>query len=282
MSAALPTVHAKETEFHDAWAQATSLEAINVRAAFEAPTAPENRFILRRMGELRGKRLLDIGAGLGESAVYFALRGARVTATDLSPGMVQCAVGLARLHGVALDGVVSAAEDLQAPDGAFDIVYTANTIHHVTDKARFFSEIQRVLKPGGQFYSWDPLAYNPVINVYRAMASQVRTEDEQPLTFADVKLARRYFADVRHREFWIASLALFLKYYLVDRVHPNQDRYWKRILRETPRRLWWWRPFAWCDAVLTRLPLVRRLAWNMVMWGTKQRQVGLDAACDAT
>jgi len=234
------------------------------------------------MGELRGKRLLDIGAGLGESAVYFALRGARVTATDLSPGMVQCALGLARLHGVALDGVVSAAEDLQVPDETFDIVYTANTIHHVTDKARFFSEMQRVLKPGGQFYSWDPLAYNPVINVYRGMASQVRTEDEQPLTFADVKLARRYFVDVRHREFWIASLALFLKYYLIDRVHPNQDRYWKRILRETPRRLWWWHPFAWCDAMLTRLPLVRRLAWNMVMWGTKQRRSGADANSDAT
>jgi hypothetical protein len=67
----------------------------------------------------------------------------------------------------------------------------------------------------------------------------------------------------------VSTLTLFLKYYLIDRVHPNQDRYWKRILRETPRSLWWWWPLNAVDAVLTRVPGVRRLAWNMVMWGTR-------------
>ena len=84
-----------------------------------------------------------------------------------------------------------------------------------------------------------------------------------------MELAGRYFQNVRHREFWILTLALFLKYYLIDRVHPNDDRYWKRIFRETPATLGWWLPLAAADRVLTRLPLVRRLAWNMVMWGEK-------------
>lgn len=65
------------------------------------------------------------------------------------------------------------------------------------------------------------------------MASRVRTSDESPLTADDVALVRQFFANVGHREFWIVSLVLFLKYYLFDRVHPNQDRYWKRILSET-------------------------------------------------
>ena len=51
-----------------------------------------------------------------------------------------------------------------------------------------FSEIRRVLKPGGRFFSYDPLAYNPAINVYRKMATEVRTPDEQPLTRADVQI----------------------------------------------------------------------------------------------
>ena len=101
------------------------------------------------------------------------------------------------------------------------------------------------------------------------MASQVRTIDEAPLTFQDVTLARKYFPDARHREFWILSLALFLKYYFVDRIHPNQQRYWKLIYKETPRRLWWWRPLAALDTALTRIPLIKRLAWNMVVWGRK-------------
>lgn len=229
----------------------------------------ENRFILSQMGPLNGKRLLDVGAGLGESSVYFALQGADVTCTDISPGMVDCAVRLGVLHSVKITGSVMPGETLDLPAESFDLVYIANTIHHVADKETLFREIQKVLKPGGKFFSFDPLAYNPVIEVYRRMATAVRTDDEAPLTFAHVRLASKYFRNVRHREFWICSLVLFLKYYLVDRVHPNDDRYWKRIFRETPETLRWWLPLQSLDSVLTRIPIVRRLAWNMVMWGEK-------------
>jgi hypothetical protein len=114
------------------------------------------------------------------------------------------------------------------------------------------------------------VAYNPAINVYRRMATKVRTEDESPLTLRDLRLARKYFPNAQHREFWISTLLLFVKYYAVDGVHPNQDRYWKKIVRETPERLRWWMPLRALDGVLTRLPLVRWLAWNIVMWGEKE------------
>ena len=264
-------VQEKELHFHNAWASSTDLATVDVRAAFEAPTALENQFILRQLGPLSGKSILDVGAGLGESSVYFALQGARVTSTDLSPSMVETAARLAARHHVTIETVVSAGENLEVASSAFDVVYIANTIHHVTNKPALFQQVLRALKPGGMFVSYDPLAYNPVIGVYRRMATKVRTEDEAPLTFADVRLAARYFEDVGHREFWIASLALFLKYYAIDRVHPNQDRYWKRILRESIESLRWWLPLRQLDEHLTRLPIVRRLAWNMVMWGWKPR-----------
>ena len=263
------TIHHREADFHDEWAASTNLKDVRVREAFEAPTAMENVWMLRKMGPLAGKKLLDVGAGLGESSVYFALLGAEVTTSDLSPGMVALAVKLGELHGVKLHGIVAAGEDLGVPENHYDIIYTANTVHHVTDKAQFFGQIRRALKPGGRFFTWDPLAYNPLINVYRRMATKVRTEDESPLTFADVTLARQFFTDVEHREFWITTLLLFCKYFLIDRIHPNQKRYWKLIYEETPRRLWWWHPLKALDDVLTRIPLVRRLAWNMVMTGRK-------------
>jgi len=262
-----------EAEFHDEWAASTPIDKINVREAFEAPTAPENRFILklidRHLGGLDGQRVLDVGAGLGESSVYFALKGAKVTTSDLSPGMVERALELGRAHGVELEGVVSAGESLGVEPGAFDIVYVANTIHHVTDRDALYKQIRSAMRPGGLFVSWDPIAYNPAINIYRRMATDVRTPDERPLTFADVKHVSEHFESAGHREFWISTLALFAKYYLVDQVHPNDERYWKKILTETDRSLWWWKPLAGVDSVLTRVPLVRRLAWNMVMWGTR-------------
>jgi len=265
----------REAAFHDAWASGTSIDNVLVRECFEAPTALENRFILSLMGNLRGKKILDIGAGLGESSVYFALQGAKVTMTDISPGMVRTGLELARKYGAEVEAVVSGAEEPGVPAETYDFVYIANTIHHVQDRDALFQKIHRALKPGGRFFSCDPLAYNPVINVYRWMATEVRTEDESPLTVADLKLARKYFPDAQHREFWISTLILFLKYYAVERVHPNQDRYWKRILRESPERLRWWIAFRALDCAVTRLPLVRWLAWNMVMWGEKGAPVAV-------
>ena len=262
-------LHDREAHFHDAWASNTRLEDVLVNECFEAPTALENQFILTKMGDLAGKKILDIGAGLGESSVYFALQGASVTTSDISPMMVDKVLQLAAKYGVEMQGIVSTAETLNVPENHFDFVYIANTIHHVPDRNQLFAQIRRALKPGGMFFSYDPLAYNPVINLYRRMATEVRTPDERPLRLADVKLARRYFDQVRHREFWIATLALFGKYYLLDRVHPNADRYWKRILKEKPDTLRWWRPLLLLDSVLSRLPGIRFLAWNMVLWGRK-------------
>src|SRR5450432_1692085 len=245
----------REAKFHDAWALSTNVKDILVTSCFEAPTAVENMAIIKEMGPLKGKKVLDIGAGLGESSVYFALRGAVVTTVDLSPQMVETALALGKKFGVELKGIVSSAESLNVPEDTYDLIYVANTIHHVQDRDRLFSQMQRSLKPGGRFFSYDPLAYNPVINVYRRMATDVRTPDESPLTVADVRLAKRYFTNVRHREFWISSLLLFVKYYVKDRLHPNDDRYWKRILRETPSGLRWWMPLRSLDRILTRLPL---------------------------
>jgi SAM-dependent methyltransferase len=264
--------HHREAAFHDVWAGSTRLEDVLVRECFEAPTALENQFILSQMGPLAGKKLLDIGAGLGESSVYFALEGARVTTVDVSTQMVETALALGRKFGVELEGIVSSAEDLNLPSDSYDIIYVANTIHHIHNRAALFEQMRRALKPGGMFFSYDPLAYNPLISVYRRMATAVRTPDETPLTASDIKLARKYFSHVEHREFWIATLLLFVKYYLKDGVHPNQDRYWKRILRESPERLWWWMPLRSLDRILTRLPVVRWLAWNVVMWGQKNHQ----------
>jgi ubiquinone/menaquinone biosynthesis C-methylase UbiE len=259
----------REASFHDAWATGTDLNDVRVMEAFEGPTALENKFILSKMGSLEGKRLLDIGAGLGESSVYFAMKGARVTVVDISPQMVATALSLGRKFGVQLDGVVSSAESLNLPPERYDVIYAANTLHHVQDRASFFGQMRNALKPGGMFFSYDPLAYNPAINVYRRMATDVRTPDEAPLTTADIRLARRYFEGVQHREFWIAALSLFVKYYALDRVNPNDDRYWKRILKETDSQLTWWKPLRALDGLLTRLPLVRWLAWNVVIWGRK-------------
>jgi 2-polyprenyl-3-methyl-5-hydroxy-6-metoxy-1,4-benzoquinol methylase len=262
--------HAEEV-FHDEWAAGVDVTKIDVRQMNEACTAPEMRYIRQALGDLRGRTLLDVGCGLGEAAVYFALLGAEVTATDISPGMCAAARRLAEHNGVKLQTHVSASEDLGfGPDVRFDVIYTGNTLHHV-DIAATLPLLLEHLKPGGMFVSWDPVAYNPVINIYRRRARQVRTADEHPLRLADIQAVRARFRESHTRWFWLSTLLIFCLMAVVQRRDPNRERYWKKVVEEAGRWAWLYRPLELLDRVLLLLPFLRPLCWNVVIVGRGPR-----------
>lgn len=259
----------KEQEFHDQWAAAIDVEGIHVRDYFEACTAPENRFILQQLGDVRGKYLLDLGCGAGENSVYFASRGARCVASDYSPGMVEVALKLAEANQVQVEGRVINAMAIDLPDNTFDIVYASNLLHHIPDPQLTLREMHRVLKPGGLACFWDPLRHNPIINVYRRMATEVRTEDETPLDIGIVDFIRSLFAETTYDTFWLASLWIFLQFYLVEKVDPNKERYWKKIIVEQARLRQEYLFLENLDFVLKKLPLLKRFAWNLAVVARK-------------
>lgn len=259
----------KEQEFHDRWASAIDVEGIKVRDYFEACTAPENRFILSRLGDVRGKYLLDLGCGAGENSVYFASRGARCVAGDYSPGMVDVALKLAEVNQVDVEGRVINAMAIDFPDNTFDIVYASNLLHHIPNPKLALREMHRVLKPGGFACFWDPLKHNPVINVYRRIATKVRTEDETPLDINIVNFVQSLFSQTTYDTFWIATLWIFLQFYLIEKVDPNQERYWKKIILEQERLAPEYRLLERIDGVLKKVPLMKRFAWNLAVVAKK-------------
>jgi ubiquinone/menaquinone biosynthesis C-methylase UbiE len=260
---------AKEQAFHDRWAAGIDVDGIQVEDYFEACTAPENRFILKQLGNVHGKRLLDVGCGAGENSVYFGTRGAKCVASDYSPGMVEVALKLAEHNGVQVEGKVINAMDIDYPDDTFDIVYAANLLHHIPNPMIAIQEMQRVLKPGGKMCFWDPLRHNPVINVYRRMATDVRTDDETPLHINIIKEIEPLFSDTRYNTFWLATLWIFLQFYLIERVHPNEERYWKKIIKEQQRLKPLYSRLERCDRLLKKLPGMKRMAWNIAVVATK-------------
>ena len=258
--------HAEEI-FHDEWAAGVDVTKINVRQMNEACTAPEMRYIRRALGDLKGRTLLDVGCGLGEASVYFALLGAEVTATDISPGMCDAAARLAQTNGVEISTHVSAAEDLGLPAGKkFDVIYTGNTLHHV-NLAATMPLLLKHLQPDGMFVSWDPVAYNPVINLYRRRAMEVRTVDEHPLRLKDIRAVRACFRDSHTRWFWLSTLLIFCFMAGLQRRDPNKERYWKKVVEEADQWAWLYRPLEWLDKVLLLLPFLRPLCWNVVIVG---------------
>jgi ubiquinone/menaquinone biosynthesis C-methylase UbiE len=259
----------KEQDFHDRWAAAIDVEGIHVKDYFEACTAPENRFILQHLGDVRGKYLLDLGCGAGENSVYFATKGARCVAADYSPGMVEVALKLAEANGVQVEGQVTNAMALNFPDNTFDIVYASNLLHHIPDPTLTIQEAYRVLKPGGQFCFWDPLKHNPVINVYRRIATKVRTEDETPLDINIVRFVKSLFTQTHYDTFWLATLWIFLQFYLIERVNPNEERYWKKIILEHERLQPEYLRLEKLDVLLKQFPWLKRYAWNLAVVATK-------------
>ena len=207
---------------------------------------------------------------MSDSTVFFALKGAKVTASDISPAMLDRTLSLARHHGVSISTKTCSNEDYNFGINTFDIVYGANVLHHLSNLRPFLEAVKIALIPNGKFFFWDPLIYNPAIKIYRRLAKKVRTEDEQPLRFSDVKIFKDYFREVHHKEFWLTTLLIYLKYFFIDRIDPNKCRYWKKILIEDPAKIKrWFCPLKKIDTLLLRFPLFKYLAWNMVIWGKK-------------
>lgn len=255
-----------ERDFHDAWANSEDVEKIDVRASNEVCTAPEMRYITRRLGDIKGKTLLDVGCGLGEASVYFALLGADVTSSDLSQGMLDATSRLAQANGVSVKQHIASAEDMQlSPDSKFDIIYSGNLLHHV-DIEETITRIKPHLATDGTFVTWDPLAYNPAINVYRSMATDVRTPDEHPLKWSDIKLFHKHFDIVETRYFWFTTLIIFIIMALAQRRNPNKERYWKVVVHEGNKWQWLYSPLEKLDSLLLWLvPPLRLLCWNVVV-----------------
>jgi ubiquinone/menaquinone biosynthesis C-methylase UbiE len=262
-------IFTRERQFHDEWAATIDVDGIRVVDYFEACTAPENRFILKCLGDVRGAQLLDLGCGAGENSVYFAKKGAHCVAADYSPGMVNVALQLAAANQVQVEGKVVNAMEMDFPDHTFDVVYASNLLHHLPDPKAAIREMHRVLKTGGKACFWDPLRHNPVINVYRRIATKVRTEDESPLDIGLVKFVESQFAIVQWDTFWLATLWIFLQFYLVEKVDPNRERYWKKIITEHVRLKKSYTRLEKFDQVLKQIPGLKRFAWNLAVVATK-------------
>jgi SAM-dependent methyltransferase len=98
----------------------------------------------------RGKRLLEIGVGLGTDFIRFARAGAQVTGVDLTQRSVELVTQRLELEGLAGDVRVADAEALPFEDNTFDRVYSWGVLMVTPDTARAVNEAVRVLRPGGE------------------------------------------------------------------------------------------------------------------------------------
>jgi SAM-dependent methyltransferase len=105
-----------------------------------------------------GDRVLDVAAGTGNAAIPAAARGARVTASDLTPELLEAGRRRAEGAGVELEWVEADAERLPFEDGSFDVVISSIGVMFAPHHQDAADELVRVCRPGGTIglLSWTP------------------------------------------------------------------------------------------------------------------------------
>jgi arsenite methyltransferase len=132
--------------------------------AVESFAGVANPFTLGRLQP--GECVLDLGSGAGTDSLVAAQmvgESGSVTGIDMTPEMLGKARGAAEQMGVGnVEFVEGEVEHLPFPDASFDVVISNGVIDLVPDKEAVFSEIHRVLVPGGRIQIADVTIQNPV------------------------------------------------------------------------------------------------------------------------
>ncbi|MCZ6895657.1 MAG: class I SAM-dependent methyltransferase [Gammaproteobacteria bacterium] len=96
-----------------------------------------------------GKRILDLGCGLGNDTARFAHNGLVVVGVDLAERSIELARKNFSIRGLPGDFSVMNGEQLGFRDNSFDLVYCHTVLHFTPNPDHMIREIHRVTKPGG-------------------------------------------------------------------------------------------------------------------------------------
>jgi 2-polyprenyl-3-methyl-5-hydroxy-6-metoxy-1,4-benzoquinol methylase len=234
-----------------------------------------------------GKRVLEIGCGMGTDAAQFAAAGAAYTGVDLTDAAVALARENFERRGLQGTFVAANAEHLPFPDDSFDHVYSFGVIHHTTRPAAIVDEIRRVLAPGGtvtvMLYNRNSINYRVEIMVLRKLGRLLLRPAWAPALLAKLLRLPRGTLEGHRRQ-------------LLRIAHPSHDE-WVSMNTDGPdcplARVYSAREvrslFAGFDEVRTKVYMFDRRHWPLLgslisdrMEGVIGRRVGWNRMTYAT
>ena len=193
-------------------------------------------FSILRDLDLNDKQALIPGCGFGDDVARLVKFGAKVSAFDISPEVIQVAKARAATFGYEADFAVMPAEALVYPDSSFDLILCRNILHHV-EIPEALREFKRVLKPGGYLIGQEMYTYGVIERIRRGSGFINRTlyprmvnfiyggrppyitEDERKIDHHELKLLTELGCQVSYYDFLIGRIlpARFVMAAKIDR-----------------------------------------------------------------
>jgi ubiquinone/menaquinone biosynthesis C-methylase UbiE len=164
-------------------------------------------FQLMELDQIAGKKVLDIGCGIGHHTVFHALYGAEAYGCDISSVGVATGARMAQANNVAdlCHFAVASASDLPYKDKHFDVVVINAVLHHIIKYPNVRAEVWRVLKPRGRLFIAEGLRENPVYIAlrwcYHKLGGRKLDAGDVDLQISDLKSFSEGYEDLHIERF---------------------------------------------------------------------------------
>lgn len=211
----------------------------------------------------KGKKLLEIGFGMGTDLLTWCLAGAESYGIDLTPEHHRLAELNFRLHNQTAHLQIADAANIPFPSESFDICYSNGVLHHTPDTVRCISEAYRVLKPGGQFIFSMYRTYSAFHLISKLLLEGILGGQLKKLGYRGLLSTIEKGADGIHIQPLVKTYTKRqLKYILADFSHARFEvGHFKR--EHLPRKIALLIP-KWLEK-----PLERWLGWYLIAYATK-------------
>jgi ubiquinone/menaquinone biosynthesis C-methylase UbiE len=214
----------------------------------------------------QGKKVLEIGCGIGTDTINFARHGAEVTAVDLSSKSLEVASQRARVFGLEdrVQFLQANGEQLAEtlPAETYDLVYSFGVIHHTPHPDRVIEQIRKVVKPGGTlkvmvYYRWSWKVFWVVMTYGRGqfwkLSSLVATHSEAqtgcPVTYTYSRSGGRDWLERHGFKVTDVQVDHIFPYVISEYVQYRYRKVW--YFRWLPERAFRW--------------LEKRLGWHLCL-----------------
>ena len=238
----------REKQFHDLRYTDDNKRQQKVSKFYSITNSITQAYQQKLLGSSKNSKVIEYGCGKGSYAFKIARNQAEVvTGIDISPVAIKVAQQQAARENLDknIDFQIMNAENLEFEANSYDLICGSGILHHL-DLTPAIESITRVLKPTGKAVFLEPLGHNFLINLYRRLTPDIRSEDEHPLLASDLKKLEHQFKHSKISYFYLTSLAAC---FAVGK--PG----FRTLLR--------------CceiiDSVLLRLPLIKQQAWLVLI-----------------